>query len=209
MRRVFAATFSLLAAAAPTASVAACQDEVVAAFTKQRTSAAFRVEMAQPTAEGLVNVRVDYVPPNKMLQTVTGGNMPGEQQTMLVGDRAFAGTSGAYEELLPQYTQSIAAEVKTALGQTPENLGDFECLGKVAFDGKDLVGYRTKSAAGAKPGEASLTRTVYVDPASGLPAYNVVNPAKDGEAPVMKAVYTYPADVVIEAPEGAPVQKTK
>ena len=208
MRRVFAATVLLLTAA-PTASYAACQDEVIAAFMKQRKSPAFRVEMAQPTAEGPVNVRVDYVPPAKMLQTVTGGNMPGEQQTMLVGDRAFAGTSGAYEELLPQYTQSIVAEVKTALGQTPENLGDFECLGKVSFDGKDLVGYRTKAAADARAGEASLSRIVYVDPASGLPAYNVVMPAKAGEAPVMKAVYSYPADIVIEAPEGAPVQKTK
>ena len=136
MRRVFAATLTLLMAT-PSVSYAACQDEVVAAFTKQRKSAAFRVEMAQPTAEGPVTVRVDYVPLSKMLQTVTGGNMPGEQQTLLDGDRAFAGTSGAYEELLPQYTQSIVAEVKTALGQTPENLGDFECLGKVAFEGKD------------------------------------------------------------------------
>ena len=208
MRRVFAATLGLLVAS-PTASYAACQDEVIAAFTKQRKSPAFRVEMAQPTAEGPVNVRVDYVPPAKMLQTVTGGNMPGEQQTMLVGDRAFAGTSGAYEELLPQYTQSIVAEVKTALGQTAENLGEFECLGKVSFDGKDLVGYKTKAAADAKAGEASLSRIVYVDPASGLPAYNVVMPTKAGEAPVMKAVYSYPADIVIEAPEGAPVQKTK
>lgn len=208
MRRVFAATFSLLAAA-PSVSFAACQDDVVAAFNKQRKSAAFRVEMAQPTAEGPVTVRVDYVPPNKMLQTVTGGNMPGEQQTLLDGDRAFAGTSGAFEELLPQYTQSIVAEVKTALGQAPENLGDFECLGKVAFEGKDLLAYRTKPAADAKTGEASLTRTVYVDPASGLPAFNVINPAKAGEPPVMKAVYSYPSGIVIEAPQGAPVQKTK
>src|SRR3954454_11037430 len=99
----------LLAVAAP-ARADDCTKDVVAAFQKQRTSKAFRVEFSQPTAEGEAQMKIDYLPPDKMLQTVTSPAMPGEQQTMLVGNRAFAGTSGALEELLPQYTQSIAAE---------------------------------------------------------------------------------------------------
>jgi hypothetical protein len=189
-----------------------CKDEVVAAFDKQRKSPAFRVNMAQPTAEGPVEVTVDYQPPSKMLQTVTGGNMPGEQQTLLDGDHAYSGNNGTWEELLPQFTQSIVAEFRTAVGQAPQILGEFECLGKTQFEGKEYLGYRTKltdeqikSAGNA----GTVTRTLYVDPAKGLPAFNVVAALKSDTPPVMKAVYSYPTDVVIEAPKNAPVQKVR
>ena len=119
-----------------------------------------------------------------MLQTVTSPAMPGEQQTMLVGDRAFAGTSGAMEELLPQYTQSIVAEVNQTVYAPPKGLGDFECLGPAKLDGQDFVAYRT---ADKSPPEADHTkimaRTIYVDPTSGLPAFNVVASRADGAEP--------------------------
>lgn len=120
-------------------------------------------------------MRIDYVPPDKMLQTVTSPAMPGEQQTMLVGDRAFSGTSGTFEELQPQFTQSIIAEVRTALTPAPQNPGSFECLGPAKLDNRDLVAYRTaeKIPAGTDPAKV-MARTIYVDPATGLPAFNVV-----------------------------------
>ncbi|MEQ1672724.1 MAG: hypothetical protein ABL893_17875, partial [Hyphomicrobium sp.] len=139
-----------------------------------------------------------------------GAHMPGEQQTMLVGDRAFAGTSGAYEELLPQFTQSIIVEVRTAVSK-PENVGQFECVGKTTFEGKEYVAYRATDKD-AKPGtdpKDVLARTIYVDPVSGLPAFNVVAAMSGKGEPLMKAAYTYPTDLVIEAPQGAPVQKSK
>ena len=187
-----------------------CSKDVVAAIAKQRTSKAFRVSMDQGTAEGPVKMTVDYMPPDRMLQTVTGAHMPGEQQTMLVGSRAFAGTSGAYEELLPQFTQSIVAEVASAVSK-PETVGQFECVGKTTFEGKEYLAYRAADKD-AKPGtdpKDILARTIYVDPASGLPAFNVVAAMEGKGEPVMKAIYTYPTDIVIEAPQGAPIQKSK
>lgn len=187
-----------------------CTKDVLAAFEKQRTSKAFRVEFSQPTAEGEAQMKIDYIPPDKMLQTVTSPAMPGEQQTMLVGDRAFAGTSGAFEELLPQYTQSIVAEVRNALGSPPQNLGAFECLGPAKLDNRDLLAYRTadKASAGADPAKV-MARTIYVDPANGLPAFNVVAVLAANSDPVMKVKYSYPNDIEIIAPEHAPLQKLR
>ena len=111
--RVFCLAVLSFALATP-AFATDCTKDVLSAFEKQRASKAFRVEFSQPTAEGEVHMKIDYMPPNKMLQTVTSPAMPGEQQTMLVGDRAFAGTSGSFEELQPQYTQSIMAEMQQA-----------------------------------------------------------------------------------------------
>ena len=208
MRRMLT-SLSLLAALflASPALAQGCTAEVLTAFEKQRTSKAFRMETTQPSAEGEVKVTVDYVPPDKMLQTVVSPAMPGEQQTMLVGNRAFAGTSGSYEELLPQFTQSILAELQTALGK-PKNVGEYDCLGRLTFENRDLTGYRLHPAAdkGIDPAKA-ITRTLYVDPATGLPAYNVVSPASGGEV-MVKIAYSYPTNIEIVAPEHAPVQRS-
>ncbi|MFN0218665.1 MAG: hypothetical protein ACKVP4_07620 [Hyphomicrobium sp.] len=198
---------ALAVALASPATAADCTADVLAAFEKQRASKAFRVAMTQPTADGPVQMTVDYMPPNRMRQTVIGANMPGEQQTILIGDRAFAGSDGAFEELLPQFTQSIISEVQAAVGRAPQNLGAFECLGKASLEGKDLIAYRTLDADAAKNTPESLARTVYIDPASSLPAFNIVAARSGAGEPVLKATYSYPSDIEIVAPAGAPVQK--
>jgi hypothetical protein len=197
----------LLIAAAQPAFAADCSKDVLAAFEKQRTSKVFRVEFSQPSAEGEVHMKIDYMPPDKMLQSVTSPAMPGEQQTMLVGNRAFAGTSGAFEELLPQYTQSIIAEFAEAVGK-PKNLGAFECLGNSKIDGQEMLAYRTaeKVPDGADTSKI-MARTIYVDPASGKPAYNVIAALTGTSPPALKVKYSYPTDVEIVAPANAPVQK--
>lgn len=199
------------AMAASPASAADCSGDVVNAFQKQRTSKTFRVSMSQPTAEGNVEMTVDYMPPDRMLQTVKSPAMPGTQQTMLVGNRAFAGTDGAFEELLPQFTQSIISEFNAAMGSTGKEIGSFECMGKAQYEGKEFLAYRAldKAAPAGTPPDKMLARTIYVDPENGLPAYNVVATVSGTDPAVIKAAYSYPADVVIEAPEGAPIQKLR
>jgi hypothetical protein len=205
--RAFCLALLLLAAASP-AFAEDCTKDLLTAFQKQRTSKAFRVEFSQRTPEGEVHMKVDYMPPDRMLQTVTSPAMPGEQQTMLVGNRAFAGSNGAFEELLPQFTQSIIAEFNNAVG-VPKNLGTFECVGKSKLDGHELVGYRTaeKIPAGADTSKI-MARTIYVDPATGLPTYNVIAALSGNADPALKIKYSYPTDVEIVAPTNAPVQKT-
>ncbi|WP_045836153.1 hypothetical protein [Hyphomicrobium sp. 99] len=208
MRALCLAILSL-AVAAP-AFAADCTNDVLAAFAKQRASKAFRVEFSQPTVEGEVHMTIDYMPPNRMLQTVTSPAMPGEQQTMLVGDRAFAGTSGAFEELLPQFTQSIVAEANQAMFAQPNGLGNFECLGPAKLDGQDFVAYRTADKAPANADHAkAMARTIYVDPVTGLPAFNIVANLTEGAKPLLKVKYSYPTDIDIVAPTNAPVQKLR
>lgn len=207
---VLAAGLAAAMAASPV-SAADCSGDVVNAFQKQRTSKAFRVSMSQPTAEGNVEMTVDYMPPDRMLQTVKSPAMPGAQQTMLVGNRAFAGSDGAFEELLPQFTQSIISEFNAAMGSTGKDVGSFECMGKAQYEGKEFLAYRAldKAAPAGTPPDKMLARTIYVDPQNGLPAYNVVATVSGTDPAVIKAAYSYPTDVVIEAPEGAPIQKLR
>jgi hypothetical protein len=206
--RPFFFAFAILAIASPAAAGGTdCSQDVLAAVRKQLEQKAFRVEFSQATAEGEAQMKIDYVPPMKMLQTVTSPAMPGEQQTMLVNDRAFAGSGGSFEELQPQFTQSIIAEVSQALAR-PSKLEGYECLGTVKYQNQDLLGYRFADKAQPEADASkAVARTIYVDPKTGLPAYNVVAAVADGAKPLREVKYSYPTDIEIVAPKNAPVQK--
>lgn len=198
--------FVLIAVLAATPAAADCVGDVKAAFVKQHAGKSYRVSMVQPTAEGDATMTIDYQLPDKMLQTVVSPSMPGEQQTMLVGNRAFAGSAGAFEELLPQFSQSIVSEFQSSTNPENQKLGNFECLGKQTFEGKEYLAYRASDTAKGDAGDI-LARTIFVDEATGLPAFNVVAAVSGKSDPVMKLAYTYPTDIEIVAPANAPVQR--
>lgn len=209
MRLYFLAAAVIAAASPANAAGKDCSADVLAAVRKQLALKAFRVEFSQPTAEGEAHMRIDYMPPLRMLQTVTSPAMPGEQQTMLVNNRAYSGAGGSFEELQPQFTQSIIAEVAEALAR-PSKLEGYECLGTVKYENQDLLAYRSEDKAHpqADPSKA-LARTIYVDPKTGLPAYNVIAALAEGSKPLREVKYSYPTDINIVAPANAPAQKLR
>jgi hypothetical protein len=54
-----------------------------------------------------------------------------------------------------------------------------------------------------------ITRTIYVDPKSELPAFNVVATLAESSKPLRQVKYSYPTDIDIVAPANAPVQKLR
>ena len=105
---------------------------------------------------------------------------------------------------MPAVAQTIIAQVREAVVDPPKEVGDFECAGKAAIDGKEYLTYRSieKGGADARGSTApkDVHRTVYVDPESGLPAVNIVKEDKPDAAPIFKGTYAYPKDLVIDAP---------
>jgi hypothetical protein len=208
--RLFVLAAVALAVATPAAAAGDdCSADVLAAIGKQLSLKAFRLEFSQATAEGEAHMKIDYMPPGKMLQTVTSPAMPGEQQTMLVNDRAFSGSAGVFEELQPQFTASIISEVSEALAK-PSKVAGYECLGTVKYENQDLLGYRSEDKTHPEADRSKIiARTIYVDPKSGLPAYNVIASLADGAKPLREVKYSYPADIEIVAPANAPVQRLR
>jgi hypothetical protein len=95
----------------------------------------------------------------------------------------------------------------------------FECLGRVEFKGTAYLGYRARLkmtiatiAMGplSESGQQELSRklqqmpqewrTVFVDPESMLPAYDLVAQENQLDSPRNKVRYTYPNNISIEPP---------
>lgn len=197
------------------AAAADCKQEVLQSFEKQRKSPGFRMaaEMIQQanssTAPEQVKLTVDYLPPDRMHQTVESPGLPAPMETVLVGTRAWATNGGGFEELRPEFAQSIVSHVRETLVDPPADNSDYVCLGKQTYGGKEFVGYRTNDANVKPDDKNAVQRTIYVDPATGLPAFNIVAAVSGDQPPVFKGSYSYPTDIKIDAIEGAPVATSR
>lgn len=217
LRTAIAATSAVLLAAplaiAP-ARAADCRAEVEAAFEKQRTHApGYHVDAEQYQDIGTVKIALDYMLPDRMYQSIQPPNEKNAVETIAVSRWAWGNMGAGWEELQPQFAQAVSAHVAQALGTPAKADGDFECLGKSNVDGRELIGYRSSTSvpAAGQPGEAAkaqlVARTVYVDPATGLPAVNMVGDAKDGGKVWARSRFSYPADLKVDAPIGAAPSK--
>lgn len=195
-----------------------CSKEVAAAFEKQRLSPGYQVVIKQPGPEGDITITRLLQQPDRMHNKVEAPGQPAPLETIAIGRWAWANQGGGWQELWPQFAQSVTSDVATALGQPVAIADAFTCAGKVGFEGKEFVAYRTAArlAEPAKPPGPEnplLARTVLVDPASGLPVYNLVGQPPEGAQPppaaVMRTVYSYPADLKIEAPDAVPAGRPR
>jgi hypothetical protein len=188
-----------------------CKDKVTAAFAKQRSSPAFSMVAHLKGENGPVEIDVDYIAPDRMRQKIIAPNQEA-LETVLVGTRAWSRQGPNWEELMPAIAQIIIAQVREAVVDPPKDVSEFECLDKVTVDGKEYLGYRSVERAGASaPGAnpaAPVRRIIYVDPATGLPAINIVAEETPGAVPLF-SVYSYPTDLVIEGYPGAPLAKVR
>jgi hypothetical protein len=124
-----------------------------------------------------------------------------------------------WRPLHPQVADVMAAQMQETLGDNQEGtLGDFECLGKQPVASQQLLAYQGENV---EPGPKNLSpgvaekpklpdrpvRVIYVDPTTGLPMRSIFARANKLDKPIFEAIYSYPADIKVEAPQapGAPV----
>jgi hypothetical protein len=75
---------------------------------------------------------------------------------------------------------------------------DFKCLGPTEFEGKTYDAYQT--APEERADGAPLARTILIDSATGLPAFNIISPPDKLSEALHKEAYTYPETISIERP---------
>lgn len=208
MRRVLTALALITAASA--AANADCKGEVEAALEKQRNTSAFRMETRMVSPEGLVNMTVDYVLPDRMRQTVSTQNDSNPVETVLIDKTAWSNNGKGWQLLSPQVTGQLVVQMEQNVGEDREGrMGDFECLGKQEYKGKELLAYQGENNDGGpknlspEPADRRPDRPVrvfYVDPVTGLPSASIFARANKLDKPIFAATYSYPPDIKIEPP---------
>jgi hypothetical protein len=197
MRTVVAISLAALAAGTPAAFACDGKAEVEAAFIKQQKQP-WRTEIVTRSETGETQEQVfDFQPPDKMYRKASAN---GESiETIGIGKWAWSnlGSGAGWEELQPMFARVVTIQVQEAFAP-PRVTADFTCLGTVTVDGKSYLGYQTAPEKDQQGHE--LARTIYVDPATGLPAFNIVGPPGGNGEPLVKGAFTYPTDINIENP---------
>ncbi|MEQ1716126.1 MAG: hypothetical protein ABL907_09105 [Hyphomicrobium sp.] len=182
-----------------------CRDEVGAALQKLRNSSWFRMETTMITENGLTNMSVDYVLPDRMHQKVNVIGQPQVQEVILVGKDAWSNEGEGWRILPADITGQLITQMKDNVLAEQTEVGNYSCKGKVKLDGKDVMSYKLedepmKDSNGPKN---EAFRIFYVDAITGLPARNaIITPGRE-DKPVFKTSYSYPLDMKVEAPKDA------
>lgn len=185
----------LVAPLVAAAGVQACdaKAEIEAAFTAQHQHP-WRTESASKSDTGMTQSQVfDFAPPDRIYRKVTSGAESVE--TVGIGKQAWTNATGAWEEMKAELALLVSTHMKTTFAPPRVSVA-FKCLGPVDFEGRKLLGYQTEPET--VEGKV-VARTIYVDPETKLPAFNVVGTV-DGKEELMKEAYSYPKDVTIEKP---------
>jgi hypothetical protein len=219
MKPLVVAAFALLCAtcteALPAEVSVACRDEVAAAFERLRTSSRpYRKETTSvvrvPGHEGTFRQLAEFLPPDRMRLKSDGLDGYRWFETILVGETMWTNEL-TFLGLLPWGWQVTGVGPLLLSGDLDHDVravpaAPFECLGTVEFGGATYIGYRTRSDE-TKPQQMALQkmllhewRTVFVDPQSTLPAYDLVTPENELDSPRNKVRYIYPNDITIEPP---------
>lgn len=171
--------------------------EVEAAFVKQQEKP-WRTRIVSESDAGLAQEQIfAYQPPNRMHRTVTVGDQVVE--TIGVNRWAWSADNGAWAEMDAAQARVVAIHILNTF-QPPKAGVDFKCLGDVSYEGKTYLGYQSPPETGEDG--TVLARTIYVDPETRLPAFNVVG-APDGSAkPLHREEFSYPTDINIIPPMG-------
>lgn len=176
-----------------------CKKEVEAAFEKQRKSSGFRMETSLVNTEGPVTMTVVYALPDRMHQ-VTKASLTGRvTETILIGDKAWFKADKDWAETSVAEAGQIAEQVQNSVVEAPDDVGDFNCNGKIAFEGRDYITYVAEDPASSQKNSGPY-RMLYVDPTTGLPVRSVYTLPGKEDKPFFKTVWSYPIDLKVEAP---------
>lgn len=195
--RAVALSLAALVLAAPALADEKCKGEVEAAFVKQRAQPAFRTVATTPTLNGPLVRTIDFVAPESIYSKIESPTEDAAVETIGIGKWAWANTEGGWEEQPPHNAQIVTNE-REAYKNPPKAAADFACLGRVTYEGRDVLGYATAPARDTDGME--VTTSVYVDPDTGLPAAYVTKSVKSDGPVKFTALYSYGKDIVVMAP---------
>lgn len=171
--------------------------EVEAAFVKQHENP-WRTRIVSESDAGLTQEQIfDYQPPNRMHRTVKVGDQVVE--TIGVNRWAWSADGGAWKEMEAPHARVVAIHILNVFAP-PKASVDFKCLGEVTYEDKTYIAYQSPPETGADG--TVLARTIYVDPETRVPAFNVVGAPDGSGKPVHREEFSYPTDINIVPPMG-------
>jgi len=189
-------TLLLIAALVPAPALADCKDEIKDIMDRSSLAGPYRTEATVKSETRTGVVRSDIVPPDGLrTRSEIGGKT---RELVKIGPRVWANEGAGWKELPPAMAARIAQVTDSARTLAPNLVGDAQCPGTQTVEGRSYTVYTYKMDAPG--GKVSSTNTLYVDPASRLPA-RIVAETRSGASKTSTDIrYVYDATIKLEPP---------
>jgi hypothetical protein len=182
--------------AAQPVAAAECKEEIMAMIDRSLMAGPYRTTAEVTANNRKITIVNESVPPDDMHTRTTADNATKEM--IKVGDTVWLNDGQGWRTAPPAVAARIAEVTKSMRTMVPNLLNDAQCGGAQTVEGRTYTVYTYKMDVPG--GKASSSNTLYVDPASRLPAKLVV----DGRSGQMKSrsemSYVYDASIKIEPP---------
>jgi hypothetical protein len=210
MRPRLAAVAVLLSAVMAAPALADCSTEVALGVQAMGKQKFLRKETSAVGESGPFKMIVEYALPDRMRQVLTPLTENKPVEAIVVGDKAWTSNGDGWVESAEAETSQLVTYMIKSSSQIYQEVGKFECIGTESVDGRQLRGYRgldpdpdPKAKGNETKTKNEAVRIMYLDPETGLPALSIFARADMLDKPIFKEVYSYPADIKIEAPANA------
>jgi hypothetical protein len=188
---------ALVALVVSTPALADCKDEIKDIMDRSVLAGPFRTEATMKSDKRNGTMVSDVVPPNAIrTKTDLGGKT---RELVKIGGQVWANEGEGWKELPPALAARIAQASDSARTLAPNLIGDAQCGGTQTVEGKSYTVYTYKMDAPG--GKMSSSNTLFVDPASRLPA-RVVAETRVGTTKASTEIrYVYDPSIKLEPPE--------
>jgi hypothetical protein len=151
--------------------------------------------------QGQLRMSVDYVPPDRMHQTVETGTAAGTVELIVIGSEAWSNQGQGWAELPETFAKKVSAQMHLALAEGQNRDTDYQCLGELQLEGGQYLAYRAElpPAKAASDGKPNI-QTVYIDKVSGIPVRNIVTPQDAPEKRLFDGTFRLREGLKIEKP---------
>lgn len=192
----------------------ACTKQVSDAFAKLKGSKAFRVQTTITNETGTLNMRADYVLPDRMHQTVMLGKEGAQMELVVIGKKAWSNQGAGWAELPEAFAQTVARQLEDSITAGTGAGIEYKCLGDKALEGKQLSAYEgalpmplTDGSSKPGPRVSALSvpkiQTLYIDKTTGLPVRNIVHAATEPDKRLFDGNFVIDDSLSIETPSTA------
>jgi hypothetical protein len=193
MRRLLAVLPFALAA---TSALADCKDEVIDIMDRSTLAGPFRTEAAIMAGPRKIIVESVVVPPNDMrTRTTVDGKT---QEIVKIGDRVWVDQGTGFREAPAGVAQQLSRVSEQQRRVEPSLVNAVDCKGTQTVDGREMIVYAYK--IDLPGGKGSSSNTLYVDPASRLPARVVVEGRAGSAISRTEMKYIFDAALRLEPP---------
>jgi hypothetical protein len=172
-----------------------CAADLQAVVEKLLKAGPYHTDMSMVAGGRTTDISSDVILPDRFHMTMPQG------EVVKIKDGLWMKVSGKWQAMPASVAHAIQSPIDQGIAQGMKNVKNLNCLGPQDYDGQSFTTYEFDSSGEAAGIKSKAHVIMYVDAASGLPAWMIVNGEAMGRKSTMTQHVTFDPGITITQPK--------